>query len=237
MLQLAFRVLSPWLEGGRDLLRHFSITKRGMQLLFALLVACGLLATLAEASVSRLSSSTCTIERLSVPIVQQSWRRLRGGEEADGDDATADDDLDEEDLEPTESSVVEDNPFLGMPGASVGAGGPGLQDLASTLQDPKMLQDALRELQDPAVQQQVKAMMEDPAFQESMKAYMEQIIKDPMFESLKKQTEDMLQQEGFMEQIQKAFAEVGGPGGLAAALGALGGPAAESTVEEPESEK
>jgi pantoate kinase len=99
-------------------------------------------------------------------------------------------------------------------------------------------EDALRELQDPAVQQQVKAMMEDPAFQESMKSYMEQIIKDPMFESLKKQTEDMLQQEGFMEQIQKAFAEVGGPGGLAAALGALGGPAAaESTVEEPESEK
>jgi hypothetical protein len=56
------------------------------QLLKTLLVACGLLATLAEASASRLSSSTCTIERLSVPIVQQSWRRLRGGEEADGED-------------------------------------------------------------------------------------------------------------------------------------------------------
>merc|ERR1712070_1232237 len=85
----------------------------------------------------------------------------------------------------------------------------GVQDLASTLKDPKMLQDALKELQDPAVQQQVKAMMEDPAFQQSMKQYMEQITQDPAFEALKAQTELMLQQEGFMEQMSKAFAEMG----------------------------
>ena len=45
------------------------------------------------------------------------------------------------------------------------------------------------------MQAQVKAMLEDPAFQESMKQYMEQITKDPQFEALKKQTEDMLQQD------------------------------------------
>jgi len=32
-----------------------------------------------------------------------------------------------------------------------------------------------------------------------------------------------MSQEGFMEQIQKAFSEVGGPGGMAAALGAASG--------------
>lgn len=162
-----------------------------------------------------------------VPIVQ--WRQacrlgsllyLRGGsDDAEGDEDDEDDledGLGGEDLVTSDGAELEDNPFLGAPGA--GAGGAGLQDLASTLGDPQMLQDALKELQDPAVQQQVKAMMEDPAFQESMKAYMEQITKDPQFEALKKQTEDMLQQEGFMESIQKAFAEVGGPAGIAAAL-------------------
>ena len=77
-----------------------------------------------------------------------------------------------------------------------------------------MLQDALKELQDPAVQQQVKAMMEDPAFQESMKQYMESITKDPDFDKLKQQTEQLLQQEGFMEQMSKAFAAMPGMAGI-----------------------
>ena len=132
---------------------------------------------------------------------------LRGGESDDSFDDEEDLDEDEDiDTSAGMPETLEDNPFL--PSASGAAGGPGgLQDLASTLQDPKMLQEALKELQDPAVQQQVKAMMDDPAFQESMKAYMEQITKDPKFEALKKQTEEMLQQENFMEQMQQAFAD------------------------------
>ena len=67
-------------------------------------------------------------------------------------------------------------------------------------------------------------MLEDPAFQESMKQYMEQITKDPQFEALKKQTEAMLQEEGFVEQMTKALTEMGpGMAQAAAALGASGG--------------
>jgi pantoate kinase len=70
-------------------------------------------------------------------------------------------------------------------------------------------QEALKELQDPAVQQQVRQMLEDPTFQQSMKEYMQQITKDPQFEALKKQTEAMLQEEGFVDQMTKAFSELG----------------------------
>ena len=91
---------------------------------------------------------------------------------------------------------------------------PGMRDrhwdeLSSTLKDPAALQEALKQLQDPAIQQQVKQMLEDPAFQQSMKQYMEQITKDPQFEALKKQTEAMMQEEGFVESMTKAFSDMG----------------------------
>ena len=92
--------------------------------------------------------------------------------------------VDESDAVGAGSSTLE-NPFLDAAGG--GMGGLGLQDLASTLQDPKVLQDALRELQDPETQSRIKAMMEDPAFQDSMKQYMEQMMKDPQFDKLKEQ--------------------------------------------------
>jgi hypothetical protein len=139
---------------------------------------------------------------------------LRGGadmEEDDNDSDDFDDDLDEHVDEDGVDGAL-NNPFLdkegGLPSGAGGVGG--LSDLSSTLNDPKMLQEALKELQDPAVQQQVKAMMEDPAFQESMKQYMEQVTKDPRFEELKKQTETLMQQEGFMEQMSKAFSDMSG---------------------------
>ena len=64
-------------------------------------------------------------------------------------------------------------------------------------------------------------MLEDPAFQESMKQYMEQITKDPQFEALKKQTEAMLENEDFVEQMQKAFSEMGP--GMSQAAAAIAG--------------
>jgi len=158
-----------------------------------------------------------------VPAIARAscLERLRGG--ADVDDELEEDDVtEEEDAVAAAAGDSAENPFLGMPGAGAG-GGLGLQDLESTLKDPKMLQDALKELQDPAVQQQVKAMMEDPAFQQSMKQYMEQITKDPQFEALKQQTEQMLQQEGFMEQMSKAFADMGSALGQAEPSDAEGG--------------
>ena len=100
------------------------------------------------------------------------------------DDGTVDDVVGESDAVGAGSSTLE-NPFLDAAGG--GMGGLGIQDLASTLQDPKVLQDALRELQDPETQSRIKAMMEDPAFQESMKQYMEQMMKDPQFDKLKEQ--------------------------------------------------
>ena len=136
--------------------------------------------------------------------------RLRGG--VDDLDA-AEDGVEEEDAIDDDVATAGDaaleNPFLSMPSGGAG-GGMGLEDIASTLKDPQMLQDALKELQDPAVQQQVKAMMEDPAFQESIKQYMEQITKDPQFEALKQQAEQLVQQEGFMDSLSKAFATMGG---------------------------
>ena len=45
--------------------------------------------------------------------------------------------------------------------------------------------------------------------QDSMKHYMEQMTKDPAFEQLKQQAEAMLSQEGFMEQMAQAFADIG----------------------------
>ena len=76
-------------------------------------------------------------------------------------------------------------------------------------------------------------MLEDPAFQESMKQYMEQITKDPQFEALKKQTESMLQEEGFAEKMSEALGSMGGLGGLQGALGgALGGAGEGDDKEE-----
>ena len=59
-----------------------------------------------------------------------------------------------------------------------------------------------------------------------MKQYMEQITKDPQFEALKKQTESLLQEEGFVESMQKAFSDLG-------SMAALGGaPAADGDGED-----
>jgi len=170
-------------------------------------------------------SSQTTSQRTCAPVVQKKAHsahgcmqraavgRLRGG----ADEESEDDELDTE-LEAADDGLVEDatsdpiaadglsNPFLGAGGAP---GGLGLQDLASTLQDPNVLQEALKELQDPATQARVKAMMEDPEFQASMKQYMEQMAQDPAFDQLKQQAEAMLSQEGFMEQMSQAFAEMG----------------------------
>ena len=182
--------------------------------------------------------------QLSRPaVLQQSVLLFRGGADADLDDeeeedADADEDADDDDAASADDALQ--NPFLdgagGLPGMP--GGGPGLQDLASTLKDPAALQEALKELQDPAVQQQVKQMLEDPSFQQSMKSYMEQITKDPQFEALKKQTEAMLQEEGFVESMTKAFSELGGAlptppgGGAAAAEGDDGGEEEEAAEEE-----
>lgn len=59
--------------------------------------------------------------------------------------------------------------------------------------------------QDPATQQRIKAMMEDPEFLSSMKQYVEQITADPQFEALKKQTESLMQEPDFVEQMTKAM--------------------------------
>lgn len=158
-----------------------------------------------------------------VPIVMKHLSMLRGGADAD-DDLELDDDDDLDDID--DDAVADDddealaNPFLAGDGSGLPAmpdGGPGLQDLASTLNDPAALQEALKQLQDPAIQSQVRQMLEDPTFQDSMKQYMEQITKDPQFEALKKQTEAMLQEEGFVEKMSEAFSSLGG---LQGALGA-----------------
>lgn len=57
----------------------------------------------------------------------------------------------------------------------------------------------------------MRAMMEDPEFQKSMQQYVEQISKDPQFEQLRKQTEELMQEPDFVEQITKAFAGLGEP--------------------------
>mgnify|MGYP005683838115 CR=1 FL=1 len=59
--------------------------------------------------------------------------------------------------------------------------------------------------QDPATQQRIKAMMEDPEFLSSMKQYVEQITADQQFEALKKQTESLMQEPDFVEQMTKAM--------------------------------
>ena len=158
-------------------------------------------------------SLSCTPSRVGAVVrgACLTLLRLRGG--VDDLDDPAEEGVEEEDVMADDVATAGDaaleNPFLSMPSGGAG-GGMGLEDLASTLKDPQMLQDALKELQDPAVQQQVKAMMEDPAFQDSMKQYMEQITKDPQFEALKQQAEQLVQQEGFMDSLSKAFATMGG---------------------------
>ena len=85
-----------------------------------------------------------------------------------------------------------------------------LGELSQTLNDPAMMREALKELQDPAAQERMRAMMEDPEFQKSMRQYVEQISKDPQFEMLRQQTEKLMQEPDFVEQISKAFAGLGG---------------------------
>ena len=82
------------------------------------------------------------------------------------------------------------------------------------------------------MQQQVRQMLEDPSFQESMKQYMEQITKDPQFEALKKQTEAMLQEEGFVEKMQQAFSDLAGAGGSLPGVPGLGGDSSSSEGED-----
>ena len=169
------------------------------------LVVCGV-DTTGATRLEVLRSPRCAAPA-ALPFVLE---RLRGGADADLDEEDDDADDDVEEGAVAGGDALE-NPFLdgtaGLPGMP---GGPGLEDLASSLKDPAALQEALKQLQDPAVQQQVKQMLEDPTFQDSMKQYMEQITKDPQFESLKKQTEAMLQEEGFVESMTKAFADMGG---------------------------
>ena len=94
-----------------------------------------------------------------------------------------------------------------------GACAGGLDELAQSLGDPDMLKEALKELQDPATQERVKAMMDDPEFQKSMQQYIEQITQDPQFEQLRKQTEQLLEQPGFLEEMSKAMGSIGGADG------------------------
>ena len=75
------------------------------------------------------------------------------------------------------------------------------------------VKEALKELQDPATQERVKAMMDDPEFQKSMQQYIEQITQDPQFEQLRKQTEQLLEQPGFLEEMSKAMGSIGGADG------------------------
>ena len=99
----------------------------------------------------------------NVPAVARTscLDRLRGG--ADEDDLEEDDVGEEVDdvAAGAELSEAAENPFLGMPGA--GGGGLGLQDLESTLKDPKMLQDALKELQVYATARRFCASYTSPA--------------------------------------------------------------------------
>ena len=147
-------------------------------------------------------SAHCCSAELLAPEESACLQRLRGGaggEDNFGLDSDLDEDLDEEGAgsssEVRAAGLVAgdalDNPFLGGDGAAR----LGLDNLSSTLNDPKMLQDALKELQNPTTQARVRAMMEDPEFQKSMQQYMEQMTKDPQFDALKKQTEVMLQEQ------------------------------------------
>lgn len=188
-----------------------------MSPIYVLLLLCS--ATLAS-STPLASSVHCSLSRVaSNSEACTVLLSLRGGidDALDEDDEDDDSDGDEDTVAASDDAL--ENPFLGSAGE--GGSGVGLEDLRSTIQDPAALQEALKGLQDPAVQQQVKAMLEDPAFQESMKQYMEQITKDPAFQEIKKQTEAMLEDENFVEQMQKAFAEMGpGMSQAAAALAA-----------------
>jgi hypothetical protein len=186
-----------------------------MQFAMLLLLLCSGLSEAVQCSISTPSPTVHTCSAARAVERHACLCRLRGG--SDDEDVIDDllDEGDDEDEGDVGSAVAEDaleNPFLGGAGGASADGVPGagfgLEGLSDTLKDPAALQDALKELQDPAVQQQVKAMLEDPSFQESMKQYMEQITKDPQFEALKKQTEQMMQEEGFAEQMSKAFADM-----------------------------
>ena len=72
------------------------------------------------------------------------------------------------------------------------------------------MQKQLDETSEKLNQERMRAMMEDPEFQKSMRQYVEQISKDPQFEMLRQQTEKLMQEPDFVEQISKAFAGLGG---------------------------
>jgi len=152
--------------------------------------------------------------------------RLRGGAEGN------DEDDEEEDME-TEDGASEvcaglDNPYLdesgGVTAPGMGPAGAGLEfdDLASTLQNPEAMQQTLKMLQDPEAMKRVKAMMEDPEFQKSLQQYVQQITADPKFQTLRDQTEKMLEQPEFMEQMSKAFSEMGGMAEMTKAFANIG---------------
>jgi len=176
-----------------------------------LLLACGLdfLVGSSPLVVLRRAHSVPADDQLAIRRSVGLWR-LRGGADAELDEEEEEDEDGDDDtaVAATGGDALQ-NPFLDTGGLPGMPSGPGIEDLAAQLKDPKALQDALKELQDPAVQQQVRQMLEDPTFQQSMKQYMEQITKDPQFAALKEQTEAMLQEEGFVESMTKAFSEMG----------------------------
>jgi len=188
------------------------------------------LSLLAFLCVEGVGATLVAQQGISVLVATPSSRAailgLRGGADDDAldDIGELDEELDGDEEGGVVGAGVEtplENPFLGAGGSPLEGGG--LHDLAQSLQDPKLMQEALREMQDPETLQRIRAMMEDPEFLNSMKQYVEQITKDPQFEQLKAQTEKLMQEPGFVEEMSKALMS-GDMGNTLAEMGAsLGG--------------